>query len=111
MNDSALIGPGPSETSAERLIQSVLTTLTSEKTKQAYATALADFCEWTAARGEPLSKSLLESWRGALLARGLSVSSINQRLSAVRLLLHQAADRGALPREEALRLASVPNLK
>jgi len=95
----------------ERLIGSVLATLTSDKTKQAYATALADSLSWTAERSEPLSKPLVESWRGALLARGLSVSSVNQRLSAVRLLLRQAAERGALTAEEALRLASVPNVK
>ena len=95
----------------EVLIGSVLATLTSEKTKQAYATALADFLAWTAPRGEPLAKPLVEAWRGALLARGLSVSSVNQRLSAVRLLFRQAAHRGALTAEEALRLASVPNFK
>jgi len=93
------------------LIGSVLATLTSEKTKQAYATALADFLSWTAERGEPLSKPLVEAWRAQLLARGLSVSSVNQRLSAVRLLFRQASDRGALTAEEALRLASVPNIK
>jgi integrase len=58
-----------------------------------------------------LSKPLLEAWRGSLLARGLAVSSVNQRLSAVRLLLRQAAERGALSREEALQLSSVPNVK
>ncbi len=103
--------PFRSESSAELLIGSVLGTLTSEKTKQAYATALADFLSWTAEGGEPLSKPLVERWRGALLARGLSVSSVNQRLSALRLLFRQAADRGALLAEDALRLASVPNVK
>ena len=39
------------------------------------------------------------------------MSSVNQWLSAVRLLFRQAADRGALTAEEALRLASVPNVK
>jgi integrase len=46
-----------------------------------------------------------------LLARGLAVSSVNQRLSAVRLLFRQAAERGSLSREEALQLSSVPNVK
>ncbi len=95
----------------EVLIGSVLETLTSEKTKQAYATALTDFLAWTGACRGPLSKPVVEAWRGALLTRGLSVSSINQRLSAVRLLFRQAVERGALTAEEALRLASVPNLK
>ncbi|MBV8832592.1 MAG: hypothetical protein JO108_25605 [Acidobacteriaceae bacterium] len=67
---------------------------------------------WTAAQQhEPLSKSLLENWREELLLRGLSVSSVNQRLSAVRWLLGQAADRGALSTEEAQRLAACSNVK
>ena len=45
------------------------------------------------------------------MARGLAVSSVNQRLSAVRLLFRQAAERGALSAEEALRLGSVANVK
>jgi site-specific recombinase XerD len=109
MSSPALILAGGSST--ELFIGSVLATLTSEKTKQAYAAALAEFLAWMTTRDEPLSKPLLESWRGSLLARGLSVSSINQRLSAVRLLLRQAADCGALPMEEALRLSSVTNIK
>ncbi len=106
-----LILSSPAGSFPERLIDSVLATLTSDKTKQAYATALADFLSWTAERGEALSKPLVEAWRGALLARGLSISSVNQRLSAVRLLFRQASERGALSGEEALRLASVPNVK
>jgi integrase/recombinase XerD len=97
--------------SAEILIGSVLATLTAEKTKQAYQTALTDFLAWCTEQGEPLSKPLVETWRAALLARGLSVSSVNQRLSAVRLFFRQAAERGALSSEEATRLASVANVK
>jgi integrase len=97
--------------SAELLIASVVATLSSPKTKRAYEAALREFWAWTAERGEPLSKPLLETWRSALSARGLSVSSVNQKLSAVRLLLRQAAERGALPWEQATRLASVGNLK
>jgi integrase len=95
----------------EVLVGSVLATLSSDKTKQAYETALTDFLSWTTERAEPLSKPLVEAWRAALLERGLSVSCINQRLSAVRLLFRQAAERGALTAEEALRLSSVSNVK
>jgi integrase/recombinase XerD len=108
---SDLVRFGRVESPLSLLITSVVDTLTAEKTKQAYAAALQEFFAWTAACGEPLSQPLLASWRGALLARGLAVSSVNQRLSAVRLLLRQAADRGALSAEEALRLAAVPNVK
>jgi integrase/recombinase XerD len=108
---SELLRWGTAESSLPLLIASVVDTLTAAKTKQAYAAALREFFAWTAAHGQPLSKPLLESWRGALLARGLAVSSVNQRLSAVRCLLRQAADRGALPRDEALRVCAVANVK
>jgi site-specific recombinase XerD len=104
-----ILSPPPETT--KLLIGSVLATLSSEKTKDAYRTALTEFLAWTAERGETLSKPRLEAWRAALLARGFSVSSVNQRLSAVRLLFRQAAERGALSAEEALRLVSVANVK
>ena len=100
-----------SPAAAELLITSVVATLTSDKTKAAYAAALGEFVAWMGKQSEPLSKPLLEIWRAELAARGLAVSSINQRLSAVRLLFRQAAERGALPADEAARLASVENLK
>ena len=60
MNDGRELAlPFPSESSADLLIGSVLATLTSAKTKQAYATALADLLSWKAARGELLSKPLV----------------------------------------------------
>src|SRR3954453_19108389 len=100
-----------SASASELLIQSVLATVSSEKTRVAYQAALEESFGWTADRGDILSKPLVETWRAALLARGLSVSSVNQRLSAVRLLFRQAAERGALSAEEATRLGSVANLK
>ncbi len=108
---SEALAPVP-PAAAEVLIASVVATLTSEKTKAAYAAALAEFFALDgkaerAALKTACSKLGAPSW----LARGLAVSSINQRLSAVRLLLRQAADRGALPADEAARLASVQNLK
>ena len=105
------LAPFVSPASADLLIGSVVNTLSSPKTQRAYQEALQEFCSWAAERREPLSKPLLEVWRASLSARGLAVSSVNQKLSAVRLLFRQAAERGALPYEEAARLASVANLK
>lgn len=108
MSDAALI---LAPASAEPLIASVLATLTTTKTKSAYGLALRQFFSWIDGRAEPLSKPLLETWLAEQLAAGLSVSTVNQRLSAVRLLLHQAADRGALSYETMLRLTSVKNIR
>jgi integrase len=102
--------PPPADRSAQPLIESVVATVTAGKTKEAYRTALQEFFAWVADRGEPLSKPALESWRSTLLER-LAPSSVNQRLSAVRLLLRQAAERGDLSREEALQLVSVENIR
>lgn len=99
----------PAQMSA--FIEAVVATVPAMKTREAYRTALADFCAFYAERGEGLSKPLVETWRSALAERGLAVSSINQRLSAVRLLVRQAAERGALPVAEAEQIASAKNLK
>jgi integrase len=100
----------PADCSAQPLVESVVATVTAGKTKEAYRTALQEFFAWLSGRNEPLSKPALETWRSTLLER-LAPSSVNQRLSAVRLFLRQAAERGSFPREEALRLVSVNNVQ
>lgn len=110
MSAGSQLAPRSADLAAQRLIESVLVTLTAAKTKQAYRTALQEFLAWLAECGEPLSLPVLESWRSRLLER-LSVSSVNQRLSAVRLFLRQAAERGSFPREEMLRLSAVSNVR
>ena len=84
----------PAETMAIRM---VLDGLPSAHSRRAYERALIDFFRWHASAGRPtLNKALVQRYASELRDSGLSSSSINQRLSAIRKLAAEAADNGAL---------------
>lgn len=81
-----------------RLIDLVLDRLTSNHSKRAYRRALIDFIRWFRISGDPiLNKATVQHYATQLHEQGVSASSINQRLSAVRKLAAEAADNGLLP--------------
>ena len=78
-------------------IQMVLDGLPSEHSRRAYERSLVDFFRWNKRIGRPaLNKALVQRYAAELRDIGLSASSINQRLSAIRKLAAEAADNGAL---------------
>lgn len=80
----------------EVIVKLVTDGLSSVHSRRAYGKALHDFL-WHAALGRPpLSKALVQRYRLKLEEDGLSASTINQRLSAVRKLAAEAADNGLL---------------
>jgi site-specific recombinase XerD len=81
----------------ERIITLVLDGVRSPNSKRAYRTALLDFLSWHQS-GQPcvFNKAGVQQYRAELDQRGLSASSINLRLSAVRKLAAEAADNGLL---------------
>ena len=85
-------------TAAEaRAIEMVLDGLPSEHSRRAYGRALADFFHWHRRLGRPqLNKALVQRYAAELREAGMSPSSVNQRLSAIRKLASEAADNGAL---------------
>jgi hypothetical protein len=86
----------------ERMKALVLDTLPSTESKRAYGQALGDFfhwCETEAASG--FTKATVNAYRTNMEMRGLSPSTINQRLSAIRKLALEAADNGFMPPELA----------
>jgi site-specific recombinase XerD len=85
-------------TAAEaQAIEMVLDGLPSEHSRRAYERALVAFFRWHAQAGRPmLNKALVGRYAAELRETGLSSSSINQRLSAIRKLAMEAADNGAL---------------
>ncbi len=84
----------PAEAAA---IGMVLDALPSEHSRRAYERALADFFHWHRGVGRPqLNKAVVQRYAAQLRDAGLSPSSINQRLSAIRKLAAEAADNGAL---------------
>lgn len=86
-------------TAAEaQAIEMVLDGLPSEHSRRAYERALMDFFRWHASAGgrSALNKALVQRHAAELRDTGLSPSSINQRLSAIRKLATEASDNGAL---------------
>lgn len=96
MREQALVPHklAPAEAGA---IQIVLDSLPSEHSRRAYERALTDFFYWHRGVGRPqLSKAVVQRYAAELREAGMSSSSVNQRLSAIRKLALEAADNGAL---------------
>jgi integrase/recombinase XerD len=84
----------PAETQTIRL---VLDGLPSDHSRRAYERALSDFFMWHRGVGRPqLSKVVVQRYAAELREAGMTPSSVNQRLSAIRKLAAEAADNGAL---------------
>jgi integrase len=81
----------------QAVINLVLDGLTSEHSKRAYSKALVDFYTWHTYEGKPgLSKATVQRYKTALQASGLSSSTINLKISAIKKLAQEAADNGLL---------------
>jgi site-specific recombinase XerD len=85
-----------------RAIEMVLDGLPSEHSRRAYERALLDFFHWHRGVGRPqLNKAVVQRYAAELREAGMSASSINQRLSAIRKLAAEAADNGLLDAQVA----------
>jgi len=83
----------------------VLGSVVSPHTRRLYAKALDDLFALSA--GRPLTRSLVMEFRATMA--GLSSSTVNVRLSAVRKMVWEARKNGMLGAEEAENLTGVPN--
>jgi len=96
MSESALVRSRLTAAEAQA-IEMVLDGLPSEHSRRAYERALRDFFAWHKGVGRlQLNKALVQRYAAELRDSGLSSSSINQRLSAIRKLAAEASDNGAL---------------
>jgi len=95
----------PSRESGARLLSwsevksLVLDTLSSPHSKRAYSRALDDFAQWARAEGlggDDFSRAVVQRYRSWLEEKGLSPSSINVALDALRKLATETADHGLL---------------
>src|SRR3954463_10505325 len=101
MSDQALVLSRltPAERQAIRI---VLDSLPSEHSRRAYERALSDFLHWHRGVGRPqLNKAVVQRYVSELREAGMSASSVNQRLSAIRKLTAEAADNGLLDAQVA----------
>lgn len=90
----------------------VLDSVQSPHSRRAYAKALDDFLGWylETPRG-PFSKAVVQNYRSELDRLGLSSSTINVRLAAIRKLASEAADNGLLDPVLAAGIARVKGAK
>ena len=89
----------------------VLASVASPHSKRNYAQAFDDLGKFLAVNQEPLSRASLLDYRTQLLDRGLSPSTINVQLSAIRQLVAEARRNGILDSETAASIADIPNIR
>jgi integrase len=112
MTDSALVPvSAPAPATLDWLREMVLASVPSPHSKRNYARAFDDLGKFLAAIEEPLSRASLLAYREQLLERGLSPSTINVQLSAIRQLVAEARRNGILDSETAASIADVPNIR
>lgn len=94
------------------LIQPVLDAVDSPHTRRAYARALTDFLTWYDQNNRPkLSKSVVQRYAAELKDGGSGPSTVNQRLSAIRKFIQEAADNGLLTEAQALSITRVKGMR
>jgi integrase len=84
--------------------------LVSAHTRRAYIAAFNQFFELVAEAGRPVCRALLMEYRAQMIDQGLSASTINVRLSAIRKLVSEARDNNVLDPVEAARILTVPGV-
>jgi len=84
--------------------------LVSAHTRRAYISAFNQFFELVAETGRPVCRALLMEYRAQLIDQGLSASTTNVRLSAIRKLVSEARDNNVLDPVEAARILTVPGV-
>lgn len=94
------------------IVQMVTDSVTSEHTKRAYGRALVDFVGWHGETGRAgLDKATVNAYVAHLRAAGVSASSINQRLVAIRKLAREAADNGLIDQSTAGAIARAEGVR
>lgn len=92
-------------------ITTVLDSLNSRHSRRAYERHLREFIVWHQAREQVFNKATVQKYAAELRDAGLSPATINQRLSAIRKLAHEAADNGALDLQIANGIRAVKGIR
>lgn len=96
----------------QAMVRVVLDAMSSEHSKRAYERHLNDFITWHNEQDKPpLTKAIVQSYKAHLQEQGRGASAINQALSAIRKLVLEAADNGAIDPIHANGIANVKGVK
>ncbi len=82
---------------SEAIIEMAVAGLNSPHSRRAYRRALRDFMAWYKDTGQTrLGKATVARYKKTLLDGGMGISSVNQRLCALRRMARESADNGLL---------------
>ena len=99
-------------TSLQPIINLVCNAVTSAHTRRAYSRALSDFMAWHQTTGQTgFTKATVQAHVTALRGQGISASSINQRLTAIRKLANELADNGVIDHSAAQAIARAEGVR
>jgi site-specific recombinase XerD len=99
-------------TNIQPVIRLVTDSVTSPHTKRAYERALTDFMTWHQEMGQSgFNKAIVQAHVTALRSDGVSASSINQRLTAIRKLATELADNGVIDHSTAQAVSRVEGVR
>lgn len=101
----------PDTSDRDALIARLVAGLDSKHTRRAYRNHIAEFEAFLRRTGQLVSKESVTAFKGHLRDAGKSASAINQRLSAVRFFIREAADAGLLQQVDAERACKVKSVK
>jgi site-specific recombinase XerD len=111
-NKSRALARVASGESTKKAIRVVLDGLNSEHSKRAYERHLTAFLTWNRASGQPeLNKAVVQRYAAELRELGISPSTVNQKLSAIRKLALEAADNGAMDSQIANGIKAVKGIR
>jgi len=89
----------------------VLQGLRSDNSVRVYSKAFDDFVTWWQSNPRPLNREIILEWLETLKSRGLSSSTINQRLAVIRKMARETAYSGAVPYEVVLGIEKTRGVK
>ena len=96
----------------EITIQTVLDSLDSVHSRRAYERHLREFIAWHQTTGQTeLNKATVQRYAAESRESGVSASTINQRLSAIRKLATEACDNGALDAQIANGIKAIKGIR
>ena len=106
----SLFLPAPCSDPLAELRRMFRNSLASAHTKRAYIAAFNQFFALAAETGRSVCRALLMEYRAQMIDQGLSASTINVRLSAIRKLVSEARESNLLDPVEAARILTVPGV-
>jgi integrase len=104
-------GEDTAPATTDRLREIVLASVTSPHSKRNYAKAFDELERYLAIASQPLALDSFLGFRAHLVERGLSPSTINVQLSAIRKLIMEARKQGIIDSETAASLTDVENIR